>query len=93
MPGKVREDRSTTTRDRRAAARDGRRPAKTNRAPKAASPLFADEHPDEQSGVRRLYTVAMMADVLGAPPAAVRHWVRGGLLAAARRAGGRHGPS
>ncbi|MFO0424232.1 MAG: tetratricopeptide repeat protein, partial [Planctomycetia bacterium] len=87
MPGKVREDRSTTTRDRRAAARDGRRPAKTNRAPKAASPLFADEHPDEQSGVRRLYTVAMMADVLGAPPAAVRHWVRGGLLSAARRAG------
>ena len=87
MPSKVREDRSTTTRDRRAAARDGRRPAKTNRSPKAASPLFADEHPDEQSGVRRLYTVAMMADVLSAPPAAVRHWVRGGLLAAARRAG------
>lgn len=87
MPGKVKEDRSTTTRDRRAAARDGRRPAKTNRPPKAASPLFAEEHPDEQSGVRRLYTVAMMADVLGAPPAAVRHWVRGGLLSAARRAG------
>lgn len=87
MPSKVREDRSTTTRDRRAAARDGRRPSKKNRTTKAASPLFADEPPDEQSGVRRLYTVAMMADVLGAPPAAVRHWVRGGLLAAARRAG------
>lgn len=87
MPGKVREDRSTTTRDRRAAARSGQRPARPNRSSKAASSLFADEHPDEQSGVRRLYTVAMMADVLGAPPAAVRHWVRGGLLSAARRAG------
>ena len=42
---------------------------------------------DDESGVRRLYTVAMMADVLGAPPAAVRHWVRGGLLVPARRAG------
>jgi len=30
-------------------------------------------------------------DVLSAPPAAVRHWVRGGLLAAARRAGRRKG--
>jgi tetratricopeptide (TPR) repeat protein len=87
MPSRVTDDRSTTTRDRRARARDGRSPAKANRLPKTASPLFADEHPDEQSGVRRLYTVAMMADVLGAPPAAVRHWVRGGLLAAARRAG------
>jgi tetratricopeptide (TPR) repeat protein len=55
--------------------------------PKTASPLFADEPPDEPSGVRRLYTVAMMADVLNAPPAAVRHWVRGGLLASVRRSG------
>lgn len=29
----------------------------------------------------------MMADVLGTPPAAVRHWARGGLLVATRRAG------
>lgn len=42
---------------------------------------------DEPAGIRRLYTVAMMADVLGVPPAAVRHWVRGGLLVPTDRAG------
>jgi DNA-binding transcriptional MerR regulator len=41
----------------------------------------------DESGVSRLYTVAMMADVLGTTPAAVRHWIRGGLLVATRRAG------
>ncbi|MFM9195477.1 MAG: MerR family transcriptional regulator [Planctomycetia bacterium] len=45
--------------------------------------LFEDEHP----GVSRLYTVAMMADVLRVPRSAVRHWRRGGLLEPARRAG------
>jgi DNA-binding transcriptional MerR regulator len=45
--------------------------------------LFEDEHP----GVSRLYTVAMMADVLRVPRSAVRHWLRGGLLDPARRAG------
>lgn len=43
--------------------------------------------PDDPPGVRRLYTTALMADVLGVPPAAVRHWVRGGLLRPARRVG------
>lgn len=38
-------------------------------------------------GVHRLYTATLMADVLGAPAAAVRHWVRQGLLEPARRAG------
>ena len=38
-------------------------------------------------GVRRLYTPAMMADVLSVSVAAVRHWVRGGLLVPVRRAG------
>jgi DNA-binding transcriptional MerR regulator len=47
----------------------------------------AVDHGAEATGVRRLYTIAMMADVLGAPPAAVRHWARGGLIAAAKRAG------
>ena len=42
---------------------------------------------EDDLGVRRLYTVAMMADVLGAAPAAVRHWARGGLLVATKRAG------
>jgi tetratricopeptide (TPR) repeat protein len=37
--------------------------------------------------VSRLYTVAMMADVLRVPRSAVRHWLRGGLLDPARRAG------
>ncbi len=45
----------------------------------------AREH--DEPGVSRLYTVAMMADVLGVAPAAVRHWVRGGLLVATKRAG------
>ena len=55
------------------------------RRPAAARPisLFADDHP----GVSRLYTVAMMADVLRVPRAAVRHWLRGGLLEPARRSG------
>jgi DNA-binding transcriptional MerR regulator len=53
-----------------------------------STPLVAHDDPArDDSGVRRLYTVAMMADVLGAPPAAVRHWARGGLLMATRRAG------
>jgi tetratricopeptide (TPR) repeat protein len=38
-------------------------------------------------GVRRLWTAALLADVLAVPPAAVRHWIRAGLLAPARRAG------
>lgn len=50
-------------------------------------PTGTSASPDDSSGVRRLYTVTMMADVLGAPPAAVRHWVRTGLLKAVRRSG------
>ena len=46
------------------------------------APLFEDDHP----GVHRLYTVPMMAEVLHAPRAAVRHWLRGGLLQPVRRA-------
>jgi DNA-binding transcriptional MerR regulator len=46
-----------------------------------------DDPEHDPPGVRRLYTVAMMADVLGAAPAAVRHWARGGMLVAAKRAG------
>lgn len=38
-------------------------------------------------GVRRHYSAAMIADVLAVPPAAVRHWIRGGLLEVAERAG------
>jgi len=37
--------------------------------------------------VSRLYTVAMMADVLRVPRSAVRHWRRSGLLEPVRRSG------
>jgi tetratricopeptide (TPR) repeat protein len=40
-----------------------------------------------EHGVRRLYTAAMMAEVLGVSPAAVRHWVRERLLEPMRRSG------
>lgn len=39
------------------------------------------------AGVRGHHTVAMMADILEVPVAAVRHWVRGGLLRPAQRHG------
>jgi tetratricopeptide (TPR) repeat protein len=38
-------------------------------------------------GVHRLHSAAMMAELLGVPAAALRHWVRGGLLAPVRRSG------
>lgn len=56
---------------RTAPSSPGARPGQT-----VAPSLF----PAEQTGVRRLYTVAMMAAVLGVPPAAIRHWQRCGLL-------------
>ncbi|MBU6308919.1 MAG: tetratricopeptide repeat protein [Planctomycetes bacterium] len=50
-------------------------------------PLLLDDPPAEPPGVHRLHTAAMMADVLGVPPAAIRHWSRGGLLVPAHVAG------
>ena len=41
----------------------------------------------EPPGVRRYSSAAMMAEVLGVPPAAIRHWIRGGLLEVAERSG------
>lgn len=43
--------------------------------------------PLQESVVRHLYTVAMMAGVLDVPLPAVRHWVRTGLLRPAQRLG------
>ena len=74
MPPEVTDDPATTP---------ARRP---RRAPAAPSCLLEDDAPDHP-GVRRLYTAAMMGDVLGVPPAAVRHWIRSGLLEVARSAG------
>ena len=78
MPTEVTDDGPPPQRGRHAEPRRGGRPTASR-----PIPLFADEHP----GVSRLYTVAMMADVLRVPRAAVRHWLRGGLLEPARRAG------
>ena len=65
-------------------------PRKQPRRPATQRPLLpAAESWDAPTpdGVRRLYTPAMMADVLSVSVAAVRHWVRGGLLVPVRRAG------
>jgi tetratricopeptide (TPR) repeat protein len=50
-----------------------------------ATPCAAE--PADSPGVRRLYSAAMMAEVLAVPPVAIRHWIRGGLLEVAERAG------
>jgi len=67
----------------------GRRPtaeaAPRRRGPR--QPLLLDEHSSDSPGVHRLHTAAMMADVLAVPPAAIRHWSRGGLLVPAHVAG------
>lgn len=47
----------------------------------------ASPHDADDPAIRRLYTTALMADVLGVPSAAVRHWVRQGLIGPVRRAG------
>jgi len=39
---------------------------------------------DEAAGVRRLYTPAMLADLLGVPVAVIRRWQRRGLIAPVR---------
>jgi len=81
MSTKVRDD----TADRTRAGRR-RPPAARPRATagdELTATLFADDHP----GVSRLYTVAMMADLLSVPQSAVRHWLRSGLLVPARRSG------
>lgn len=50
-------------------------------------PLLLDEPAESLPGIHRLYTAAIMADVLAVPPAAIRHWCRGGLLSPAHVAG------
>jgi tetratricopeptide (TPR) repeat protein len=90
MPGKVTEDRSSQTLmepEPTASRRENRRgdPGRTARSGSAS--LFDAASVDEEPGVKRLYTAAMMADVLGAPAAAVRHWIRGRLIEPVRRAG------
>ena len=45
------------------------------------------DSPAGPPGVHRLYSSAMLAELLAVPAAAVRHWVRGGLLRPVRRSG------
>ena len=84
MSTKVTDDRSQQPRGPSAAIGDTRPPRRGRRpAASQAISLFDDEHP----GVSRLYTVAMMAEVLRIPRSAVRHWLRSGLLEPSRRSG------
>jgi len=53
-----------------------------------ADPSGAADHSFEADhGVRKLHTATMMADVLGVPAVAIRHWIRTGLLRATQRSG------
>lgn len=76
MPPETRDDDATGL---------GRGAAPRRRGPRQS--LLLDEPSDGLAGVHRLYTAAMMADVLAVPPAAIRHWCRGGLLSPVHVAG------
>jgi predicted TPR repeat methyltransferase len=80
--------------DQKQQQADTQTPLQKRRAPQVprsgrltAQSLLADDHSADHPGVRRLYTAALMAAVLDVPPAAVRHWIRGGLLQVAESAG------
>jgi len=49
--------------------------------------MLPTEAPGAAHGIHRLYTSVIMADVLGVPPAAIRHWSRAGLIVATHVAG------
>ncbi len=51
------------------------------------TPAWARPADAPNPGIRRLHSAAMMAELLGVPPAAVRHWIRTGLLAVTHRSG------
>lgn len=55
--------------------------------PPSVVPGSAAAEAADAPGVRRLYSAAMIADLLAVPPAAIRHWIRSGLLEVAERAG------
>jgi tetratricopeptide (TPR) repeat protein len=85
MPGKVTDDRSTPP--RRPGSRTAAQSATTQRHGSRPGHVPPDGSSAADGVIQRLYTVPMMADVLGVPVAAVRHWQRGGLLEPTRRAG------
>lgn len=87
MPGKVTDDRSIQT-VRRRGPRDPAEPSEPRSvSAEGGRPANEVDPRPNDSIVRGLYTVPMMAAVLGVPMAAVRHWQRGGLLEPTRRAG------
>ena len=84
MPGKVTDDPSLSPAPHGVATRERPRRHRPQGRRGAGTVLLTAQA--DQPGVRRLYTAAMMADVLGVSPAAVRHWVRGRLLLPVRQA-------
>ncbi len=88
MPHNVTEDRGATE-DRgesRSERRGRRQPHDSGTAPMGLEEAEAEQL-ETCPGVRRLSSPAMMAELLGVPPAAVRHWIRTGLLQVAERSG------
>jgi tetratricopeptide (TPR) repeat protein len=62
-------------------------PSQSRRRSTGDEGMVAANSEPEDARIRGLYTATLMADVLGVPSAAIRHWVRGGLLVPARHAG------
>ena len=88
MPPNVTEDRGDT--EDRVDSRTDRRgepPSHTSGTTTAGLDDVESEHVENCLGVRRLSSPAMMAELLQVPPAAVRHWIRTGLLHVAERSG------
>lgn len=90
MPGKVREDPTTADAECASVPRKRTKPAGSRRGDAAGrrpERLFPDVAADDDPDVRRLHTTAMLCDLLGVPPVAVRHWIRTGLLVPTRQSG------
>ena len=81
MPREVRDDPSDSRRGARRRDPSGRD------VPETREGMTDSSAADDCPYVRRLSSPAMMADLLGVPPAAVRHWIRSGLLEVAERSG------
>ncbi|MBM4012568.1 MAG: tetratricopeptide repeat protein [Planctomycetes bacterium] len=81
MPPEVTDDPSPSP------SGDASGPARASRRVGSRQRLLPDEPAADATGVHRLYTAAIMADVLRVPPAAIRHWGRAGLITPAHVGG------
>jgi len=81
MPPEVTDDHTP------ASSGDPAGSARVDRRLAAGRDLLPDEPAGDGADVHRLYTAAIMADVLRVPPAAIRHWCRAGLIAPAHVGG------